>query len=251
MHASFIDMQGPRVLWYILKILTSHNTLVLKEFQTELANLGEYLVEKNFDLIKIAPELHQKILDYKEAGGPTFTIYDQVISALRTIPCQPFVQELQLYEVDQKAYLKQTGQKDASVDPLDLLQKIPEMIKMLDATNQWPYHMGGKPCGGNKRKQSGKDSNNKKKAKEDDPDDITAFRAEMKSMSKKLTALQANQSGTAAPSPPPKTKADSKFKLTKHFGPSCYYKTREDLEQFISGNLGKDIVEMPAGTIWF
>ena len=123
------------------------------------------------------------------------------------------------------------------------------MIKTLDATNQWPYHIGGKPRGRNKRKQSGKDGNEKKKVKEDDPDDITAFCAEMKSMNKRLSALQANQSGTATP-PPPKAKADSKYKLTKHFGPSCYYKMREDLEQFISGNLGKDIVEMPTGTIW-
>ena len=107
----------------------------------------------------------------------------------------------------------------------------------------------GKPRGGKKRKQSGKEGNEKKKIKEDNPDNITAFRTEMKSKNKKLFAPQASQTGNDPP-PPPKAKGDSKYKLSKHFGPSCYYKTREDLEQFISGDLGKDIVEMPTGTIW-
>lgn len=183
MHAKNIDMQGPCVLWYILKILTSLNTLVLKEFQSELVNLGKYLVEKNYDLINIAPELHR--LDYKKAGGLTFTIYDQVISAFRTIPCQPFVQELQLCEVDQKANVKQSG---SNIDPLDLLQKIPEMIKNLDATNQWPFHMGGKLSSG-KHKQSLKDKENKKKLLSNNPEDVTAFCAEIKALKSEIKDL--------------------------------------------------------------
>ena len=65
----------------------------------------------------------------------------------------------------------------------------------------------------------------------------------MKLMNKKLSALKASQTGNAPPHP--KAKAESKYKLSKHFGPSCYYKVRKDLEQFISGDLGKDIIEMP------
>ena len=252
MYATNISMQGPPALWYILKILTSRNTLILKEFQTELANLGDLLPERNYDLIKIAPKLHRKIMDYIEARGPTFTIYDQVMSTLRTIPCQPFVQELQLYEVDQKANLKQQGMKDPSINPLDLLQKIPEMIKTLDATNQWPFHMGGKPRGG-KRKNGSKDGAANKKPKGDDPDDMTAFRAEIDTLKSTVTLMKKGN-GTNPPPPPPSSKAPSrpndKYKFTNHWGPNCHYKQEEHLKQFINGACTKDTVEMPPGTIW-
>ena len=136
---------------------------------------------RNYDLIKIAPELYRKILDYTKASGPTFTISDQVMSALHVVPCTAFVQELQIFEVDQKVTQKQLGTNDSAC-PLDLLQKIPEMIKTLDTTNQWSFHMGGKNCG--KRKTMTLDTNSSEKKKESDLDDLTAFKVKIKELVK-------------------------------------------------------------------
>ena len=111
----------------------------MKEFQSKPFNLTESFSERNYNLVKNTPELHRKILDYTEAGGPPFTINDQVISSLQTVPCQAFMSTLQLYEVEWRK-----TNKNESPRVLDLLQKTPEINKTLDATNQWPFHMGGK-----------------------------------------------------------------------------------------------------------
>ena len=160
-HLTKINMQELCAPWHILKILTSRNTIAMKEFQTELSNLLESLSAHNYHHIKIALELHRKILDYTKASGPTFTIYDQVMR-LCAIPCTAFVQELQIYKVDQKTTQKQFGANNSPC-PLDLLLKIQEMIKTLDATNQWPFHMGGKNHG--KRKTISLDTSSSKKKK--------------------------------------------------------------------------------------
>ena len=244
MHSAQIEMQGPRALWYILKILTSRNTVVMKEFQTELSNLSESFSDRNYDLVKIAPELHRKILDYTEAGGPTFTIYDQVISGLRTVPCQAFVSALQLYEVEWT-----TTNKNKSPSALDLLQQILEMIKTLDANNQWPFHMGGKQRGKRKTAAPKDDKSSKKPKSDNDPDDLTAFKAEIKALQTKINSMDGDR-GTSTALPPPKKTSTNKHAFNKHWGPNCYYKEKEHLSQFINGELGKKLTEMPKGTFW-
>ena len=111
MYASKIAMQGPRALWYIIKILTTRNTLSLKEFQTELANLGDSLKEHNFDFIKIAPELHHNILDYKEAGGPTFTIYYQVMSPCALFLVNPLYRNCNFTKLPKRQHLINQGSR--------------------------------------------------------------------------------------------------------------------------------------------
>ena len=211
MHSAQIQMQGPQALWYILKILTSCNTVVMKEFQTELLNLSESFSDRNYNLVKIAPELHRKILDYTETGGPTFTIYDQVISGLRTVPCQAFVSTLQLYEVKWM-----TNNKNKSPSALDLLQKIPEMIKTLDASNQWPFHMGSKQHGKRKTAAPKDDKSLKTSKSKNDPEDLAAFKTKFKALQTKIKLMEGDHGTSSAP-PPPKKTSQNKFAFNKHW----------------------------------
>ena len=244
MYSAQIQMQGPRALWYILKVLTTHNTVVTKEFQSKLLNLSESLSERNYDLVKIAPDLHRKIFDYTKAGGPPFMIYDQVISGLRTLPCQAFVSALQLYEVEWT-----TTNKNKSLSVLDLLQKIPEMIKTLAASNQWPFHIGGKQRSKRKSAAPKDDKSTKKKKSDNNPEDLTAFKAEFKALQTKIKLMEGDRDTSSAP-PPPKKTSQSKYAFNKHWGASCYYKEKEQLLQFINSELGKKLTKMPKGTFW-
>ena len=141
-----------------------------------------------------------------------------------------------------------TTNKNKSLCALDLLQKIPEMIKTLAASNQWPFHMGGKQRG--KRKSAPKDNKSTKKLKsENDPEDLTAFKAEFKALQTKINSMEGNHDTSSAP-PPPKKTSQNKYAFNKHWGPNCYYKENDHLLQFIDSELGKKLTKMPKGTFW-
>ncbi len=250
-----IDNQGPKLLWFILRRLSLNHDRVKANVLDELHTLQEVLVSLKWDVHRICPVLHSRLMDFKDAGGDITSHYELVCTAFTAVHCDAFTSKVREWE--QKQVLSSSGTKCV----FELLQEIPLWVDTLVAINQWPHKKANRSSLADHFSKSdlsagGSKANSKRKADEISKasSDLTAFIGKATTAFEQLAANAAAVSGKDAK----RAKIDKgkpnnyKYCPDRWGGPSNHYKTEDGFKTFYYGlNVDKTQVYILDKNKWF
>lgn len=255
LYKESIDNQGPKLLWFILKRLTLHHDRVKANVVDELHTLSTVLTSIKYDVHKLCPVLHSRLMDYRDAGGDVDSHYELISTAFTMMNIDPFTSKIREWE--QRKVLS-VGTKCI----FELLQEIPLMVDSLININQWPHKVLGRPTLANHLPKS-----KKRKAAEIDKDpspDITAFVGKATDCITKLSnSITANAASASSSSTKPSDPKNKRAKINKqrnnyHYcsdrwgGSNNHYKTEAEFKKFFDGEfICKNTVYNLDGNKWF
>ena len=255
LYKESINNQGPKLLWFILKRLTLHHDRVKANVVDELHTLSTVLESIKFDVHKLCPILHSRLMDYRDAGGDVDSHYELISNTFTNINIDSFTSKIREWE--QRKVLS-SGTKCI----FELLQEIPLMVDSLININQWPHKVLGRPTLANHLPKVSKKRKSADIEKESSPD-ITAFVTSATDCISKLSkSISANAASAASGGgkDPTKNKRQkfNKERTNYHYcsdrwgGSKNHYKNEEDFKKFFNGeNICKSTVYNLDGDKWF